>query len=142
MMPFFIGGMLELPVTTVQDYTLFHVLNERSIELWKAQIDLVLRKNGLLSFIVHPDYVLQPDTLSVYKHLLGYLQGLREKTSLWCALPSEINEWWRARNKMSVVRDGASWRIVGEGSERAVLAFAKNVDGKIVYEFSPSGRSQ
>lgn len=141
-MPFFIGGMLELPVTTVQDYTLFHVLNERSIELWKSQIDLVLRKNGLLSFIVHPDYVLQPDTLSVYKHLLGYLQGLREKTSLWCALPSEINEWWRARNKMSVVRDGASWRIVGEGSERAVLAFAKNVDGKIVYEFSPSGRSQ
>ena len=38
----FIGKMLELPVTTVQDYTLFHVLNERSIELWKSQIDLVL----------------------------------------------------------------------------------------------------
>lgn len=141
-MPFFIGDMLELPVTTVQDYTLFHVLNERSIELWKSQIELVLKKNGLLSFIVHPDYVLQPDTLSVYKHLLGYLQGLRDKTSIWCALPREINAWWRARNKMSVVRDGASWRIVGEGSERAVLAFAKNVDGKIVYEFSPPGRPQ
>lgn len=141
-MPFFIGDTLELPVTTVQDYTLFHVLNQRSIELWKSQIDVVVKKNGLLSFIVHPDYVSQPDTLSVYKHLLRHLQGLREKTSIWCALPSEINAWWRARNKMSVVKDGASWRIVGEGSERAVLAYAKNADGKIVYEFCPSALAQ
>lgn len=141
-MPFFIGNMIELPVTTVQDYTLFHVLNERSIELWKTQIDLVLKKNGLLSFIVHPDYVLQPETLSAYKHLLRHLQGLRDKTSIWCALPSEINAWWRARNKMSVVEDGASWRIVGEGYERAVLAYAKNVDGRIVYELSEPVRPQ
>jgi len=90
----------------------------------------------LLSFIVPPDYVLQPDMLSVYKHLLHQLQGLRDKTAIWCALPSEINAWWRARNKMSIIKDGASWRIVGEGAERAVLAYAKNVDGKIVYEFS------
>ncbi|HKW64936.1 MAG TPA: hypothetical protein VJN89_20440 [Candidatus Acidoferrum sp.] len=141
-MPFFIGDMLEIPVTTVQDYTLFHVLNERSIELWKAQTDLILKKNGLLSFIVHPDYVLRPDTLAVYKQLLGHLQGLREKTPIWCALPSEINAWWRARNKMSVVRDGASWRIVGEGCERAVLAYAKNVDGKIAYEVPGPARPQ
>ena len=141
-MPFFIGDMLELPVTAVQDYTLFHVLNERSIELWKTQIDMVLKKNGLLSFIVHPDYVLQPSMLSVYKHLLRHLQGLRDKTAIWCALPAEISAWWRARNKMSVVEDGASWRIVGEGSERAVLAFAKNVDGRIVYEFSEPPRPQ
>src|SRR5947208_2197558 len=105
-MPFFIGKMLELPVTTVQDYTLFHVLNERSIELWKSQIDLVLKKNGLLSFIVHPDYVLQPDMLSVYKHLLHQLQGLRDKTAIWCALPSEINAWWRARNARSTAGSG------------------------------------
>ena len=141
-MPFFIGDMLELPVTTVQDYTLFHVLNERSIELWKSQIDVVLKKSGLLSFIVHPDYVLKPDTLSVYKYLLRHLQGLRDKTSIWCALPSEINAWWRARNKMSIVKDGTDWRITGEGSERAVLAYAKNVDGKIVYELSQQAQPQ
>ena len=141
-MPFFIGNMLEIPVTTVQDYTLFHVLNERSIDLWKAQTDLVLKKNGLLSFIVHPDYVLRRDTLSLYKQLLGHLQGLREKTSIWCALPSQINAWWRARSKMSIDKDGTSWRIVGEWAERAVLAYAKNVDGKIVYEFPAPGRPQ
>ncbi|PYT57956.1 MAG: hypothetical protein DMG35_19295 [Acidobacteria bacterium] len=135
-MPFFIGNMLELPVTTVQDYTLFHVLNERSIDLWRSQIDLVLNKNGLLSFIVHPDYLLEPDTLAVYKKLLGHLRDIMEKTPVWCALPSEINAWWRARSKMSLVKDGSSWRIAGDGAERAVLAYAKNVEDRIVYELS------
>ena len=139
-MPFFIGDILELPVTTTQDYTLFHVLNERSIELWKTQIDLALAKHGLLSFIVHPDYVMQPDTLSLYKDLLAHLRGLRKSAPLWCALPSEINTWWRARSKMSVVKDGSSWRIVGAGAERAALAFAKNVDGKLIYELPSAAR--
>ena len=139
-MPYFIGDILEIPVTTVQDYTLFHVLNERSIDLWKSQIDLILRKNGLLSFIAHPDYLMERCTLSVYEALLDYLRELREKTPLWCALPREIDEWWRARNKMAVVWDGEAWRIEGDDSGRAALAFAKNVDGKLLYELSPTTR--
>lgn len=137
-MPFFIGNMLELPLTTTQDYTLFHVLNNRSIDLWKSQIDLVLGKNGLLSFIVHPDYLLEPETLGAYKNLLGHLRELREKSSIWCALPSEISAWWRVRSKMSLVKAGSSWRIAGDGAERAVLAYAKHAGGKLVYELSPA----
>jgi hypothetical protein len=135
-MPYFIGDILELPLTTVQDYTLFHLLNERSIDLWKAQVRMILAKNGLASFIIHPDYVVNPDTRSVYESLLRYLQNLGRQTPLWFALPSEIDSWWRARSQMSVVNDGPSWRIVGEGSEHAVLAFAKNVDGALVYELA------
>src|SRR5207249_4000541 len=30
-MPYFVGKILELPVTTTQDYTLFHILNDYSI---------------------------------------------------------------------------------------------------------------
>jgi hypothetical protein len=135
-MPYFIGDALELPVTTIQDYTLFHVLGELGIDLWKAQIDLILGKNGLMSFIVHPDYVIQRDTLSVYESLLSYLRELREKSRIWCALPTEVDSWWRARSKMSVVKDGNSWRVEGDGAEHAVLAFAKNVDGNLVYELA------
>lgn len=133
-MPFFIGDILELPVTTTQDYTLFHVLNERSIDLWKLQMEMILKKNGLVSFIVHPDYILDPDKLSAYKELLGHLRELREKSAVWCALPSEINTWWRARSKMSLVKDGCSWQVAGDGAERAVVAYARNVEGKLVYE--------
>jgi len=140
--PFFIGKILELPVTTTQDYTLFHVLKERSLDLWKSQIDFVLRKNGFLSFIVHPDYVMEPDTLPVYKSLLCYLMELRERVPIWFALPFEVDAWSRARSRMSLVRDGGSWRIVGDGAERAVLAYAKNVDDNIVYEFPQVARPQ
>ena len=56
-MPFFIGRILELPLTTVQDYSLFHILGDYSIDLWKRQIDLIRERNGLISFITHPDYL-------------------------------------------------------------------------------------
>jgi hypothetical protein len=133
-MPYFIGNMLELPVTTTQDYMLFHLLNERSIALWKSQLALIMGKNGLASFIIHPDYITGPDTISVYRDLLSYLADLRREEGVWITLPAEIDSWWRARNSMSLVRNGSSWRIEGEYSERAVLAWARNVDGKLVYE--------
>src|SRR5216684_8799358 len=133
-MPYFIGNVLELPVTTTQDYTLFHVLNELSIDLWKTQIDLILRKNGLMSFIVHPDYIIEPEKLSIYEALLACLRAFAEKEPIWFALPCEVDSWWRARSKMSVVNDRGSWRIEGDETKRAVLAYAKVVDGKLVYE--------
>ena len=133
-MPYFFGKLLELPVTTTQDYTLFHLLNQRSISLWQTQVELILAKNGLASFIVHPDYIIEPDTRSVYEELLTYLQQLREKMALWFALPHEIDFWWRARSKMSVVKASSGWQIEGEGAERATLAYARNVNGRLVYE--------
>ena len=133
-MPYLIGDVLELPVTTIQDYTLFYLLNERSIDLWKTQVDLIMEKYGLASFIVHPDYVIEPDKSSVFGELLGFLREVREKTPIWCALPADVNSWWRARRKMSIVKDRNSWRIQGDDTGRAVLASAKNVDGNLVYE--------
>lgn len=135
-MPYFIGEMLELPVTTTQDYTLFHLLNRRSIDLWKAQIELALAKNGMTSFIVHPDYVMESGAMSVYEELLGHLRNLREETGVWFALPADIDGWWRARSKMRVERVGNSWQVVGKDAQRAVLAYAKNVDGTLVYELT------
>jgi len=135
-LPYFIGNILELPVTTTQDYTLFHLLGQRSIDLWKTQIDLILEHNGLAHFIVHPDYIQERDTKAVYLDLLGYLRELQGTTPLWVALPNEIDSWWRMRSRMSVVRNGDSWKVEGEGAERATIAFAKVVDNKLVYQFA------
>jgi hypothetical protein len=137
-MPYFIGDILELPVTTIQDYTLFHLLNQSSIDLWKAQIGRVLRKNGLISFIVHPDYIMDKQALSVYESLLEHVQETANKTPIWRALPTEVDQWWRARNTMCVVRDGAGWRIEGDVTGRAVLAYAKKFNGKLIYELPSS----
>ena len=76
-MPYFMGNILELPVTTIQDYTLFNILNDYSIDIWKRQIEIIMAKHGLMSFIVHPDYIMKPREtggLSGFVELLGPLE--------------------------------------------------------------------
>jgi len=132
--PYFIGDILEIPLTTTQDYMLFHLLGDYSLDLWKAQIELIKKKNGLMSFLIHPDYIIETRARSVYLSLLGVLRDLGTKEKLWFALPGDVDQWWRARSKMRVVYDEGQWHIEGPEAERAVLAFAKVVAGHLEYE--------
>lgn len=132
-MPYFIDKILELPLTTIQDYSLFHILGDYSINIWKHQIDLILKRNGLISFIIHPDYIIEKRAQEVYKQLLQHLVGLRERERLWIALPGEVNRWWRNRSEMKLVRSGDGWKIEGPDSERARIAYATLSEGRVVY---------
>ena len=134
-MPYFIGRILELPLTTVQDYTLFHILNDYSITLWKKQIELIRSRHGLISVITHPDYVNGRRERNIYVELLRHLNHLRDD-GLWIALPGEVNRWWRSRQQMRLVPDGATWRIEGPDAHRARVAHATFADGRIVYQIS------
>jgi len=131
-MPYFVGGLLEIPVTTTQDYTLFHILNDYNADLWKTQIELIMEKHGLLSFIVHPDYVTTDPERKVFEALLAHLAELRRDKGVWIATPGEVNRWWRQRAKMKIVEDSQGVRIEGEGSDRARVAYASAVDGQLV----------
>ena len=135
-MPYFVGKILELPVTTTQDYTLFNILHDYSIDLWKKQIDLILEKHGLISFIVHPDYVSGPRERTVYEALLAHLANLRRDKGIWIATPGEVDCWWRNRSEIKLLKDRSGWRIEGRGSERARIAYASQKDGHIFYRFS------
>jgi hypothetical protein len=131
-MPYFLGDILEIPVTTIQDYTLFNILHDYSIDVWKQQIDLIMARHGLMSFIVHPDYVIEQREREVYQSLLKYLATLRDEQSLWVTTPGEIDRWWRQRAEMQVVETQGGWSIEGYGKERASLAWASEVDGRLV----------
>lgn len=134
-MPYFIGKILELPLTTIQDYSLFHILGDYSIELWKRQIALILEENGLLSFNIHPDYVIPPRAREVYVKLLEYLSELRSRGSVWTALPGEVDRWWRQRTKMKLVTRDDTWVIEGPGKERARIAYAVLKGDEVRYSF-------
>jgi hypothetical protein len=136
-MPFFIGNILELPVTTTQDYMLFHILNDYSTSLWKRQIDLIMEKHGLISFIVHPDYIMESRERVVYEELLAHLAELREKRNLWITTPGEVNRWWRQRASMKIVEDGEDLRIEGAGNERARIAYASEQNGRLILTVQP-----
>lgn len=131
-MPFFLGQILEIPVTAIQDYTLFHILHDYSIDIWKKQIDIILSRHGLMSFIIHPDYSMTPKELAVYRQLLSCLAQLREDRGVWTSTPAEVNRWWRQRAAMRLVETREGWSIEGEGSERARLAWASEKDGRLV----------
>ena len=130
-MPYFVDHMLELPVTTTQDYSLFHILNDYSLTLWKQQIELIRQKHGLISFIVHPDYVIDASARRVYESLLRYLTELRRDKGVWIASPGEVNDWWRQRSQLRLVEEGTNWRIEGPGKERARIAYATEQGGQL-----------
>ena len=139
-MPYFIGNILELPVTTTQDYMLFHILNDYSTRLWKQQIELIMEKHGLISFIVHPDYVMDAREQAIYRELLDHLSELRETKDVWITTPGEVNRWWRQRAKMKLSENGGDLRIEGLGSERACIAYASEQDGRLILKLSTGAR--
>lgn len=136
-MPYFIGDILELPVTTTQDYSLFQMMHDYSLDLWKWQTELIVKKHGLISFIVHPDYVTSEKERAAYEGLLGHLSELREWRGVWIAKPGEVAEWWRDRAAMRLVEGSDGIRIEGQGSERARIAYATEEDGRLTYAIEP-----
>ena len=136
-MPYFIGNIVELPLTTTQDYSLFHILGESSITLWKQQIARIREKHGIISFIVHPDYIKEKREIAIYKDLLTHLRQLRAEGALWIALPGDVDQWWRARSRMELVYHNGKWRIEGEGSQRARIAYATLAGNRLTYRFEP-----
>jgi len=137
-MPYFEGGLVELPLTTTQDYSLFHILGQYSIGLWKEELDCIASSNGLAMFIVHPDYVIEPRARRVYENLLEYLSERCSRTKLWQPLPRDVARWWRERSGMRIERSCDTWKVVGPGSERARLAFAQIEDGRLTYHVENS----
>jgi hypothetical protein len=135
-MPYFVGNIVELPVTTTQDYSLFYILKDYSTNLWKQQLGLIRGRNGLISVISHPDYLIESRARRTYESLLDHLRQMTVSDQVWAALPGEVDLWWRARNEMKLVRRGNEWEIVGPGKERARVAYASLENGHLVYELS------
>jgi len=135
-MPYFIGKIVELPLTAVEDYSLFHILNDYSTNLWKRQLALISERNGLMSFLAHPDYLIERRARRVYESLIDYLRQMIACEKIWAALPGDVDRWWRERSKLRLVPRGDKWEIVGLGKERARLAYAVLNGGRLEYELA------
>lgn len=134
-MPYFVNDrLLELPLTATQDFALFQVLRQNTLDHWKDQIARISAEHGLISFIVHPDYITRLPEQKLYVELLDHLSVLRTRKRLWITLPREVNDWWRTRAEMRLVRRGDQWNVEGKGSERARVAYARLVDDRLSYE--------
>jgi peptidoglycan/xylan/chitin deacetylase (PgdA/CDA1 family) len=96
-LPYFLGEIVELPITLVQDHTLFEILRERDIGIWRAKATWIARHGGLVTVLVHPDYMLDDERLRRYEELLELLAALEDG---WHALPRDVARWWRLRHEL------------------------------------------
>jgi glycosyltransferase involved in cell wall biosynthesis/peptidoglycan/xylan/chitin deacetylase (PgdA/CDA1 family) len=95
------SGYVELPYTLVQDFTLFSVLCETGIDIWKRKLDWIVEHGGMALLNTHPDYMCfggkpAPNEFPValYEELLRYVREKYEG-SYWAATPREVSRYYR-----------------------------------------------
>jgi peptidoglycan/xylan/chitin deacetylase (PgdA/CDA1 family) len=129
-LPFFNGGLVELPITLVQDHTLFVLLGETDERLWVDKADYLRERGGMALLITHPDYMLEEERLGAYRRLL---ERYADDASCWRALPREVAAWWRRRAASRLVRDGGGWRIEGPAAGEAQILYASSPERYAAY---------
>ena len=97
------GGYSELPYTLPQDSTLFLLLQERSIDIWKQKVDWIAERGGMMLLNTHPDYMAMGTNkvstweypAAFYKDLLLYIRSKYE-SQYWHKLPREVARFVRS----------------------------------------------
>ena len=90
-------GYVEMPYTLPQDFTLFVILKQESIDLWKKKLDWVASHGGMCLLITHPDYMTfngRPRRFDEYpaEYYREFLQYVKDKYAgqYWNATPREV----------------------------------------------------
>ena len=105
--PFFVNSMwnrkgyVELPYTLPQDFTLFCLMQEKNIDVWKKKLDWIADNNGMVLINVHPDYmnfdgskpVLEEYPAHYYRGFLEYVKD-KYQGQYWHVLPKDIAKYW------------------------------------------------
>lgn len=102
---------VELPYTLPQDFTLFVIMREKSINIWQKKLDWIAASGGMALLITHPDYMnfgekrlaIDEYRADFYKDFLLYIK-LKYDNQFWHALPSEIAEYWISSGSVSRAR--------------------------------------
>jgi hypothetical protein len=97
-------GFVELPYTLPQDFTLFVLMKERNIDIWKKKLDWIVEKGGMALLITHPDYMnckkgscnIEEYPMDFYEKFLNYVKGKYED-QYWHVLPSEMARFWKGK---------------------------------------------
>ena len=97
---------VELPYTLPQDFTIFVLMKQRNIEIWKRKLDWIAENGGMVLVITHPDYMNNVGgKLSIdeypggyYLDFLSYIKD-RYENQYWHALPKDIAQFWARKMK-------------------------------------------
>ncbi len=91
------NGYMELPYTLPQDSTLYSILREKNIAIWKQKMEWLAGHGGMALLNTHPDYMDfaggacsgQEYPVSYYREFLEFVQS-SHGTACWHATPREV----------------------------------------------------
>ena len=94
-------GYVELPYTLPQDFTLFVLMKEKSINIWKKKLDWIVNCGGMALLNVHPDYMgfkgkkltIDEYSFKCYKEFLRYIK-FKYDNQYWHVMPKDISRFW------------------------------------------------
>jgi hypothetical protein len=116
LLPFFVGDVVELPITLPMDHTLFELLGRRDEGVWIEKAAFVREREGMALLLTHPDYLLGADTRAVYDAFLAHVVA---DPTAWHALPGEVSAWWRRRSRTRLRPEPDGWIVEGPGAADA-----------------------
>jgi hypothetical protein len=94
------GSYVELPYTLAQDFTLFVLLQEKSIDIWKKKLEWIVRHGGMALLNTHPDYMtfdgkpgIDEYPASLYRDFLMHIEDIY-KGEYWHVLPKNMARFW------------------------------------------------
>ncbi len=93
-------GYMELPYTLPQDFTLFVLMKEENINIWKQKLDWIMEKRGMALVNTHPDYMnfdlekpgFEEYPAMYYSDFLNCIK-IRYDGQYWHALPREVTSF-------------------------------------------------
>jgi len=101
--PFWVRGnngqrdYIELPCTMPQDFTLFVLMGEKRIDIWKRKLDWIAEHGGMALLNTHPDYMSDKSTIGeaeeypvdYYVEFLEYIESKYEG-HYWHVRPKDM----------------------------------------------------
>jgi hypothetical protein len=96
------GGYLEIPYTLPQDFTLFVILRQKNIDIWKRKLDWIISRGGMALMLTHPDYInlgnsrcgIEEYPLKHYSDFLSYVQQTY-RGEYYHVLPMDLAKFWK-----------------------------------------------
>lgn len=95
------NGYVELPYTLPQDFTLFVLMKETNINIWKQKIDWIVEHGGMALLNIHPNYMtFDGVTRSIEEYpaefYVEFLEHVRNNYEghYWHVLPKDMARFW------------------------------------------------
>ncbi len=113
-------GYVEMPYTIPQDFTLFVIMRQNNIDIWKRKIDWIAENGGMVLVNVHPDYINFHERKNIeeeypvkfFTELIKYVQD-NYSGLYWNGLPKDLAAYFK-NSMLSSIKNQTDYNIINQ----------------------------